>query len=260
MFENKVKMISLFIAILMAVSAGYSFAKMGEGFNLVLSPQFGFVRFAEKQGGQGPDADDLVATDGWSLGGLIHGIHPRFIFEVYPFYAKLDEIKTIGDIAYLDVYPYKNGNFSLNAGFGLVTIFNRTDDVDTNIISPFPLFGVKYKFGKYGSYINPWVGFMYDMIDVNFENPHIPDQEERNKSFLIGSRLGYKPLPFLNLVFKFYYKYCFEDVEKKSTITLTNRNVIYFTENIGATSYLDYRQYTSGGYMLMFVGGPAFVF
>jgi len=243
-----------------AISTDQAVAVHGEGFTWVISPQPGFVRFAQPQGGGGPQADNMQVSDGWSIGALVHGIHKRIIFEVYPFYAKIGEIKTIGNIAYLDVYPYIKGNFSINAGFGLVTIFNCTDTVDTDIISPFPLVGVKYKFGKYGSYLNPWVGFMYDMVNVDFKTPMPPDIKERYKSILFGARFGYKPLPFINLVAKFYYKRCFADVDEKNTVNLVNRTVIYFSEHIGATTYLDYRQFTDGGYLLMFVGGPAFVF
>lgn len=248
------------IIICIILVTGQVFAKHGEGFNLVLSPQLGFVRLGQPETGDGPPSGELVIDHGWTLGGLVHGIHNRFIFEAYPFYGKVGDIKTIGDIAYIDVYPLVRENFKVNIGMGLVTIFNRTDSADTDIISPFPLGGVKFYFGKYGSYFNPWVGFMYDMIDVDIASPMAPDTKERYKSLLLGARLGYKPLPFLNFVFKFYYKRCLDDVEEKNTFNLVNRNVIYFTENIGATTYLDYRQYIGGGYMMMLVGGPAFVF
>jgi len=246
--------------LLIFILSGRAFTAYGEGFTLVVAPQLCFVQYGQPKMGGGPPSDELTVDSGWGIGGLMHGIHKRFIFEVFPFYAKVSDIKTIGDIAYADVYPFLRGNFYINAGFGLVTIFNRSEAVDTDIISPFPLVGVKYKFGKYGSYINPWVGFMYDIVNVDFESPMAPDIKERDRSLLIGARFGLTPLPFFTTVTKFYYKRCFDDVDKKNTYTFTNRTNIYFSKVVGATTYIDYRQFTDGAYMLMVVGGPAFCF
>jgi len=260
-FTNRLPFIFAVMVLLYlpVISATPILASPDQGFKLIISPQPGFVRFTQPVTG-GPPSDETTVDSGWCFGVLVHGVHPRFIFESYPFYAKLNDIKTIGTISYLDVYPYIHDSFSINAGFGLVTVFNSTAAVDTDIISPFPLVGVKYKFGKFGSYLNPWVGFMYDAINVDFKTPMPPDQKERDKSFLVGARFGYNPLPFLSTVCKFYYKRCVNDVKKKNTVDLVNRTNIYLTKKFGISTYLDYRQLTDGSSLLMFVAGPAFVF
>jgi hypothetical protein len=248
-------MVSLYLSVVSITSV---WANPERSFRLIISPQPGFVRFTQLITG-GPHAGETTSDNGWCFGALVHGVHPRFIFEAFPFYAKIDDIKTIGTISYFDIYPYVHSNFSINTGFGLVTIHNSTETVDTDIISPFPLVGVKYKFGKFGSYFNPWVGFMYDAINVDFKTPMPPDQKERDKSFLVGARFGYTPLPFFSTVCKFYYKRCFDDVQKKNTVDLVNRSNIYLTKSVGISTYLDYRQMTDGSSLLMFVAGPAFV-
>ncbi|MGQ9706648.1 MAG: hypothetical protein ACUVWP_06565 [bacterium] len=249
-------LVLLFISMVMVTPA---LSAPQEGFTLIVSPEPGYIRFAQPSTGN-PPSNELVVKNGWCFGALVHGIHHRFIFEFYPFYGKIKDIKTIGTISYFDVYPYINGNFSINTGFGLVTIINYTDTVDTNIISPFPLVGIKYKFGKFGSYINPWVGFMFDVINIDFKTPMPPDQKERDESILIGARFGYTPLPFISTVFKFYYKRCFDEVEKKNTVDLVNRTNIYFTRKIAVSTYIDFRQLNDGSNLLMFVAGPAFAF